>query len=108
MIDLMGIRTNTATNELDMNFQDSQVPKAANILRTQIGSLTYLPEFGVDIAYFLTSDVSYMTEGFRAYLIQRLSSYGVSVDSVIEQKTNLAVRYSITASSDESLDQYIV
>lgn len=108
MIDIMGITLNHATGQLDMNFQNSQVPKAANILRTQIGSLSYLQEFGVDIAYFLTTDVSYMTEGFRAYLIQRLAAYGISVDSIIEQKLNLAVKYQISVSNDETLDQYIV
>jgi hypothetical protein len=71
----------------DLNVVDSIVPKAANVLQVQLGSLEYAPEFGVDLAFFLDPDLTFQNESFKSYLIQRLSESHVNVNQVIQALT---------------------
>lgn len=71
------------TNGLDLGIGDSIVPKAGNVLSIQLGSLSYAPEFGVDLAFFLQPDFLFQNESFQSYLIQRLTESQVNVSSVI-------------------------
>jgi hypothetical protein len=68
----------------DLNMLDSIVPKAANVVGTQLGSLAYAPTFGVDLKYFLSSDLQFQNESFKAYLIQRLTEEQVNVTDAID------------------------
>lgn len=77
----------------DLALVDTQNHKAANILSVQIGALEYIPEFGIDIRYFLTQGVEFQDESFRAYLVQRLADFGINVQTVTETVENLYSRY---------------
>jgi hypothetical protein len=68
----------------DLRIVDTIVPKAANVLQVQLGSLEYAPEFGVDLEFFLDPDLQFQNESFKAYLIQRLSESHVNVNQVVE------------------------
>lgn len=68
----------------DLSIVDTIVPKAANVLQVQLGSLEYAQEFGVDLAFFLSPDLTFQNESFKAYLIQRLSESHVNVNQVIQ------------------------
>jgi hypothetical protein len=71
----------------DLRVVDTIVPKAANVLQVQLGTLEYAPDFGVDLVFFLDPDLTFQNESFKAYLIQRLSESHVNVNQVIEALT---------------------
>jgi hypothetical protein len=77
MIDIVDITT-------DMQTLNSSIKKAENLLAVQLGSLSYAPEWGIDLEYFLSEDFSFQNESFRAYLLQRLAENSIDVTSVIE------------------------
>lgn len=68
----------------DLELQDTIVPKAANVLSVQLGSLEYAPDFGVDIDYFLNNSIEFQNESFMAYLVQRMSESMINVGESIE------------------------
>ena len=68
----------------DLRIEDSAVPKAANIISVQLGSLEYAQDLGVDLKYFLQSGVQFQNESFKAYLIQRLTDQQVDVSQAID------------------------
>lgn len=68
----------------DWLFQKSDLPKAANVLSVQLGSLEYAPNFGVDLSYFLNSDLQFQNESFNAYLVERLLNHQINVVNVTE------------------------
>jgi hypothetical protein len=80
MIDFVGLND----TEDDFSFIDTDVKRAENILNTQLDTLTYAPDFGIDLEYFLNPDYVFQNEAFRAYLLQRLSESSVNVTSVID------------------------
>lgn len=71
-------------NGKDLFIGDSAAPKAANVVGTQIGSLTYAPEFGSDLKYFLKSQLQFQNASFQAYLIERLTLHQVNVAEVTD------------------------
>lgn len=81
MIDI----TSVGTGDLaDIGIFDTDVERAKNILSIQIATLEYEPDFGIDLKYFLSEDFQFQNESFKSYLVQRLTSYGVNVTSVLE------------------------
>lgn len=68
----------------DLVVRESQAAKAANVLQTQLGSLEYAQQFGIDLAFFLDPDFNFQNESFKAYLIQRLSEHHINVNQVLE------------------------
>ncbi len=80
MLDIVEI----PTDGRDLGVQNSAVPKAANVINVQLGSLEYAQAFGSDLRYFLNSEFQIQNESFKAYLIQRLTENQVNVSSVIE------------------------
>lgn len=88
MLDLVEIREG-----LDLQIADSVVMKAANVLRVQIGSLEYAPDFGVDLKYFLETGFQIQNESFKAYLIQRLTENQINVSQCIETLEALFSKY---------------
>lgn len=79
MIDIVSIK-----NGLDIGINDTQVPKATNILSIQLGSLEYEPDFGIDLKYFLSEGFKFQNESFKAYLVEALANQGINVASVTE------------------------
>jgi hypothetical protein len=67
----------------DLGVQQSEAPRAANVLSTQIGDLEYAPTFGIDIRLFLESEFVIQNESFKAYLVQRLLEHQVNVIDVV-------------------------
>lgn len=81
------------TNGLDLGVGDSIIPKAENVVSTQIGSLEYAPEFGSDLEYFLSSDFQFQNESFKAYLVDRLTQNQINVSDVTEVIEALQKKY---------------
>lgn len=86
----------------DLVVSDSYVPKAANILAVQIGSLEYEPDLGIDLEYFLNDDFEFEDESFKAYLVQRLAAYSIDVTSVTEQVQALYEKYTFAVSGNDN------
>jgi hypothetical protein len=85
----------------DIGLSNTDVMKAGNILSTQLGSLTYLQDFGIDLNYFLSEEFAFQNESFKSYLIQRLSNSGINVSSVIEVIENLYTKYTLNIAADQ-------
>lgn len=79
----------------DLVILDSQIGKGANVLSVQLGSLEYLPNFGIDFAYFLTDQFQFQNESFKAYILQRLAESSVDVATVTEQVEALYTQYDL-------------
>lgn len=79
MLDIVSI-----TNGQDLGLADAVVSKAANLISVQLGSLEYIPDWGVDQEYFLTSPLQFQTDSYKAYLIQRLTENQINVASVTD------------------------
>ncbi len=75
---------------LDMGVFDTDVERAKNILSVQIGALTYLLDFGIDLKFFLSENLIFENESFNSYCVQRLANYGINVTEVIETVTSLS------------------
>lgn len=88
MIDII-----SAENGLDLGIYDTQTQKAANILSIQLGSLEYLPDFGIDLAYFLSEQTEFQNESFLSYLVQVLANNSINVSSVINVVQRLYNNY---------------
>lgn len=73
-----------STEGKDLRLQRTDVPKAANILSVQLGSLEYAPSFGVDLKFFLESDFQLQTASFKAYCVDRLLNNQINVMNAIE------------------------
>jgi len=65
---------------------DTLIYKARNILSTQIGSLAYAPEFGIDYDLFFGEDYTIQNQTFQAYAISKLSENGVNPLDVLDTK----------------------
>lgn len=101
MKDIIDVR-----NGEDLVIQDSAVMKAANILSVQLGSLEYAPSFGVDIVYFVFSQIRFQRESFRAYLIERLAAFFINATEVSEVVEVLysKLTFSVTSQIDNDVD----
>ncbi len=73
----------------DLGMFDTDVERAKNILAVQIGALSYIPDFGIDLKYFLSEEFEFQNESFKSYLVQRLADYSVNVSSVVSTIENL-------------------
>lgn len=73
----------------DLEILDTQVPKAANVLGTQLGALEYDQDMGIDLAYFLSSDFKFQDESFKAYTVEVLANNGINVTEVAKSFENL-------------------
>lgn len=68
----------------DLQVSDTDVFKGANILNVQRGRLYYAQATGIDLARFITPDVSIQTQTFLSYAIQQLLQQGVRVENTVE------------------------
>lgn len=65
---------------------DTLIYKARNILSTQIGSLAYATEFGIDYDLFFGEDYTIQNQTFQAYAISKLSENGINPLDVLDTK----------------------
>ncbi len=91
----------------DIDLQDTDVKKAANILEVQLGSLEYAPLVGVDLAYFLTEEFQFQNESFKSYLIKVLANAGINVTDMIETLNDLDSTYSISVSGSDGSTGFV-
>lgn len=63
----------------DLTVLRSDIYRAGNIMRTQLGYLEYAPRVGIDMRYFLESDFAIQNESFKSYTVQRLMESQVNV-----------------------------
>lgn len=87
---------------LDLGINNTQTTKAGNILSTQLGSLEYLPTFGIDIAYFLSEEFKFQNASFQSYCIQALANQGINVGSVAQTVQTLMAKYTFNLTPEES------
>ncbi len=102
MIDIVSSETG-----LDLGVYDTQVQKGGNLLSIQLGDLEYLPEFGIDLRYFLSEDFQIQNESFKAYLIEVLANNGINVESFSELIGRLSSEYKINLSPEESSTAFV-
>ena len=95
MIDIAEITT-------DIKFYDSSVKKAENVLSTQLGTLDYAPDFGIDMNFFLSERFRFQNEAFRAYLIKRLAEHSINVSEVTTQVNSLYEQNTINLAADNN------
>jgi hypothetical protein len=88
MIDIV-----SANDGEDFGIQDTQAPRAANILSVQFGALEYEPDLGPDLKFFLAKEFNFENEAFEAYLITLLANRGINVTEVIKQGETLSENY---------------
>lgn len=91
----------------DIVIQNSDTPRAANILNTQLGSLTYNQDLGADIKYFLNESISFQNESFKAYLVEVLANWGINVDGMVEIQNALSSDLTITIAKNEQSSSLI-
>ncbi len=68
---------------------DTVIYKAINLLSTQIGSLAYAPEFGIDYDLFFLSDYKIQIETFKAYAISKLVENSINPIEVLTEENSL-------------------
>ncbi len=73
----------------DMGVQQTEAPRAANVLATQLGTLDFATGFGIDLAYFLESEFRIQTSSFKAYCVQRLLEHRINVVNVVDTLSDL-------------------
>jgi hypothetical protein len=71
-------------NGKDLGLALSWVPKAANVLAVQLGSLEYALDFGVDKRFFLENPIQFQNESIKAHFVERLAYHQVNVADVLE------------------------
>lgn len=91
----------------DLGISQSEAPRAANIISTQIGELEYAPTMGVDLRYFLETEFRIQNESFKAYLVQRLLEQQVNVVNVIDTINALHSEYIFDIGSSESSGGFV-
>jgi hypothetical protein len=72
-------------SENGISAKDTSIFKAKNILETQIGSLQYAPDFGIDYNLFFGSDLQIQIETYQAYAISKLSENGINPLDLIQE-----------------------
>lgn len=80
----------------DYNFSDSQIWKANNILITQLGSLHYAQNVGVDIDTYLIGETVLQTETFRTHIIEQLINNNIVISSLDTEISKFVDNYLIT------------
>jgi len=92
----------SAEDGLDLGMFDTQTTRAANILSVQAGSLEYAQDLGIDLAFFLSEDLRFQNESFKAYLIEILANRGINVASLTDTVENLFSQYTFNIAPDET------
>lgn len=70
----------------DLEFLPSELPRAENLITTQLGDLFYQPDWGVDLAYFLDPNYTIQAEAFESYLLQKMGFWGMNILNFIAKQ----------------------
>ena len=70
----------------DLVIVSSEVPRAANLLDVQLGTLYFAPTWGVDKDCFLNPDYEIQSESFEAYLLQQIGYWGMNVVHFVSEQ----------------------
>lgn len=102
MIDIVEV-----TSGQDLIVLKTDLGRAKNILETQIGNLLYLPEFGIDLEFFLDDEFIFQNETFKAYLITKLSEAGINVFDFKDVINGFLNDYNIVLSVQENTTAFL-
>ncbi len=91
----------------DLGIQQTEAPRAANVLSTQLGSLDFAPTFGIDLRYFLNSEFRIQIASFKAYCVQRLLEHRINVVNVIDVVSNLFATQTFAIGNSENNGELI-
>ena len=86
----------------DFKVYNTDIYKAANILSVQLGALTYDPDFGIDLEYFLDPSFIYQNESFKNYLVQVLANSNINVNSITEVINTLYSKLTINIEKSDN------
>lgn len=90
-----------------LQVQPTEAPRAANVLSTQLGSLEYAPNLGIDMRYFLESEFRIQTSSFKAYCVQRLLEHSINVVNVHETAQAVLRKFQFDIGSSEQNEGFI-
>lgn len=93
--------------EDDIKLYDTDVMRAKNVLETQLGSLSYAENLGIDLRYFLSEEFQFQNESFKAYLVQRLSESNIDVFGINETVNALYEKYAFGISENQNTTQLV-
>lgn len=91
-----------SSDENGMETYNTQTERAANILSVQLGALEYEKTIGIDLRYFLSDELRFQNESFKAYIVQVLATKGINVANLVETIEDLASRFTINLTPDET------
>ncbi|MDR0676297.1 MAG: hypothetical protein LBF97_04585 [Elusimicrobiota bacterium] len=95
MLDLTGGLKNN-----DLELKDTNIYRAKNLFDIQQGSLHYFQDWGIDLEYFFSPDLKFQNESFATYLQQKITEWGMIVESVKEILNNFLDNISIKIESN--------
>lgn len=96
-----------STGSGELETYDTQTHRAANILNTQLGSLEYAKDLGIDLEYFLSPDYKFQDASFQSYLVQVLANQGINVATIVATVQNLYQDLKINLSAEEQSSSLI-
>jgi hypothetical protein len=88
----------------DMAYRSDQLRKGENLLKTQVGKLSYLSNFGIDLAYFIESPISFQNEVLQAHISERLSMNYLVVSNYEAQTKGFFDEHNIKITQTEASD----
>lgn len=65
--------------------RDTDLWKAENLLLTNVGSLYYLPAFGIDMGLFFSQDYNIQFESFMASVTDTMVQNGIDITKITNQ-----------------------
>lgn len=86
---------------------ETDLSRAKNILSTQLGSLEYLPEFGIDLEFFVSDEFVFQNETFKAYLITKLTEAGINVAQFTDIIENFFNQYNISVTVPDNTTSFL-
>ena len=95
------------SEKIDIDFHieegdNSLIWKAKNVMKTQIGSVNYLPEFGCDLEfYIINTNYNIQTQAFKNYLTERLIESNIQVATILKVDELFSTIFNLTLASQE-------
>lgn len=95
-------------NGEDLVLRQSEAARAGNVLSVQLESLEYAPTFGVDLAFFLTSDFQFQNQSFKAYLVSRVLQHQINVANVLDTVETFYEKYTFNIGNTNETETGLV
>lgn len=86
----------------DLTLSDTEVYRAKNLLDVQEGTLHYLPDWGIDLKFFLTPDFEIPNVSFDAYVVQKIAQWRMNPTRVVAKDQSLARNVRILFGADSA------